>query len=300
MLNGDFTAIASAACNTLNRPTTMLAPFVGNQISPSLFSAPALKILQYPSFPKSTDPCGRVTFGRRTASNDYNALGRVDYQRSDKHILFSRYLLAKLDQPSDFSPDNILAVTTANLDFNVQSITIGDTYLIGSGIVSNFRVAFNRAAVPKMPPQFFDAKDLGIDIWVAVPKFMRLAITNGFNIASNNATPSIYNTTEGQISEQVSFIKGSHQIGIGGDWIYSHLNASSGLNATGPFTFNGQVTGLGLGDFMLGKPSAFTQATETLAYQRMHYVGSLCAGFLAHHLAAHPEPRRSLGSLSAR
>jgi hypothetical protein len=75
-------------------------------------------------------------------------------------------------------------------------------------------------------------------------------------------------------------IRGKHQIGYGANWIHGELNGVSQLNATGPFTFNGQNTsvpaspgtpaqpGLGLADFMLGKPSALTQGTESLGYFR--------------------------------
>src|SRR5947209_18473700 len=109
-------------------------------------------------------------------------------------------------------------------------------------------------------------------MWNGVPGLVRLSITNGFNLASNNETPSTYDTTGYQLSEDVSLVRGAHQIGIGFDWVHSWLNASSGLNASGPFTFNGQVTGLGLADFLTGKPSALTQATTTLAYSRMNYI----------------------------
>src|SRR5262249_41777027 len=45
MLSGDWTTIASAACNS-NRPITLGAPFSGNKISPAMFDPAALKIAQ--------------------------------------------------------------------------------------------------------------------------------------------------------------------------------------------------------------------------------------------------------------
>ena len=106
---------------------------------------------------------------------------------------------------------------------------------------------------------------------------MRITVTNGFTLASNNETPSTYNTMDFEFAEDMSLVRGPHQIGFGADFIRSYLNGTSGLNASGPFTFNGQVTsgssGVGLADFLLGKPSALTQATTTLAYDRMNYFG---------------------------
>jgi hypothetical protein len=273
MLSGDFTGITAPACNTSGRQLTLPSPFVNNRISPALFSAPALNIVKYAGFPTTNDPCGQYQFGRRTSSNDYNSLARIDYQWSARHSLFGRYILARFVQPSEYDASNLLAATTANLDFQVQSLAIGDTYLIGSGTVSSFRATGLRSAIPKVNPKVFSPTDVGINIWNGVPGLVRLSITNGFNLASNNETPSTYDTTGYQFSEDVSLVRGAHQIGIGVDWVHSWLNASSGLNASGPFTFSGQVTGLGLADFLIGKPSAFTQATTTLAYTRMNYVG---------------------------
>jgi len=275
MLAGDFSAITAPACNTahkqINLPVSL--GFDNNHISPSMFSQPAVNIVKLKGFPATSDPCGQVQFGRRTASNQFDSLARIDYQKSDKHSLFGRYLQARLDQPTDADPSNLLSGSTANLNFRTQSVVLGDTYLIGAGTVSNFRGTLNRSAVPKVNPQVFSPTDVGINIWVGVPGLTRLTITNGFSLASNNETPSTYNTTDFEFSEDVSLVRGSHQIGFGADFIRAYLNASSGLNASGPFTFSGAVTGLGLADYLLGKPQAFTQATTTLAYDRLNYVG---------------------------
>jgi hypothetical protein len=229
--------------------------------------------LKQPGFPTTTDPCGKIFFGRKAGSNEYVTLGRMDYQRSDKHSIFGRYMMARYDQPSDFDPKNLLALSNAELQFRVHSFVVGDTYLIGNGTVSNFRATVNRSKIPKSSPQYFDPKDVGIDMFVYVPKFMRFSMTGGFNIAGTGATPSRYNTTGFQFNEDISMIRGKHQIGYGANWIHGELNGVSQLNATGPFTFNGQITGLSLADFMVGKPSALTQGTSSLGYYRLNYMG---------------------------
>jgi Carboxypeptidase regulatory-like domain len=276
MLQGDFSAyLTNPACTASGRPLTLGSPFdSSNHVSPTLFSQAALKLLNQPSFPHTSDPCGRIQYGSRFANDDYNSVARVDYTLSSKQSLFARYSTAHLLQPTDYDPSNVLALVNANLDFWMHSFTLGHTYLIGAGTVSSFRGTFNRSVNPKSPPAFFDAKDLGINIWVAQPKFTRLTVAGGFNIAGGNATPSTYNTTDFQFAEDVSVVRGAHQLGFGADFVRSYLVGTSYFNATGPFTFSGQVTGLGLADFLLGQVSAFTQAGgPSLAYQRMNYVG---------------------------
>src|SRR4029077_14713405 len=54
MLAGDFTTIASPLCNS-GRQIALKAPFTNNQMSPSLFSPAALKMMSY--YPPTGDPC---------------------------------------------------------------------------------------------------------------------------------------------------------------------------------------------------------------------------------------------------
>src|SRR5205823_6963062 len=149
----------------------------------------SLAILKEPGFPTTSDPCGKIFFGRKAGSNEFVTLGRMDYQKSDKHSIFGRYMMARYDQPSDFDAANLLALSNAELRFRVQSFVLGDTYVIGNGTVSNFRATVNRSKIPKSSPQYFDPNDVGINMFVYVPEFMRFTVTGGFNIAGTGATP---------------------------------------------------------------------------------------------------------------
>src|SRR5437764_1094100 len=113
MLNGDWTAIASPACNG-GRQLTLKAPFVNNQISPSAFSPVAVAIMRTGKLPIATDPCGKVQFGIKPVTNEDLTIDKVDYQISPKHSLFGRYELAHLIDPSGFDPNNLLSTGSAN------------------------------------------------------------------------------------------------------------------------------------------------------------------------------------------
>src|SRR5262245_30777329 len=72
MLAGDFTAVASPACNN-GRQITLAASqgFVNNQISTTRFNPVALKIASL--LPTTADPCGQITYG--LISNQTEHLG---------------------------------------------------------------------------------------------------------------------------------------------------------------------------------------------------------------------------------
>ncbi len=271
MLAGDFTTITSPACNTANRQINLAAPFVNNRISPAQLSPAAVKLVSY--LPAATHPCGEIRFTRKSENSEHMTVGRLDHQWSNSHSLFGRYLMARLDQPTDYDGKDPLTLSNGGLAFRVHSFVLGDTYLIGAQTVSNFRVTVNRAKIPKLPPEFFDFNDLGIKAWVYQPKYTSLSVTGGFTIGGAGGTYGHYNTTSFQFAEDLSVIHGAHQMGFGANWVHSEMNRLTSTNTVGPFQFNGQVTGLGLADFLAGRPSQFQQSNVSIFYPRSNYVG---------------------------
>src|SRR4029077_10585466 len=94
MLAGDWTAIASPACNQ-GRPVTLRAPFVNNRIDPAQFSTPALNMVKK-WLPTPINDCGETRFARRDDADENVIVGRMDYQQTTKHSLFGRYILARM------------------------------------------------------------------------------------------------------------------------------------------------------------------------------------------------------------
>ena len=148
MFAGDLTAFASPACNT-GRQTALRAPFVNNRIDPALFSKPAVVFANLPS---TADPCGRVIYSNPSLEMITWPLGRIDYQRNDKHSLFGRYLIESAFAPPAYDLNkNLLSVGTGD-DGLSQAFTIGSTYLFRANVVNAFRLSANRLAGGKTQP----------------------------------------------------------------------------------------------------------------------------------------------------
>jgi hypothetical protein len=270
MQAGDFTAFASAACQSSGRPLTLNTPFVGNKISPAALSPAALKIMNY--YPVTNDPCGRETFGYLTNADEHLGLARGDYQVSAKQSLVLRWYGAHLVNPSPYSPGgNPLALNNAGIDVMDQSLSIGDTYLISSSIVNSFHVTLLRGGLDKFQNFVFVPKQVGINAYIYRPY---MVLTAGTFITGNVfAHAGAYYSTTGQLADDVSMQKGSHQFGFGGNWIHAVNNNTINLNAAGQYTFNGMFTGTALADFLTGQLSAFSQGNPALLYSRDHYIG---------------------------
>ena len=271
MLAGDFTAVTSMACRTT--PVTLAASqgFVNNRIDPSLFAPQSLTLVK--RLPATTDPCGEVRFGSRNISDEHLFLGRVDHQLSDKQSLFARYWYARNDQPTDYDGKNPMSLSNGLQVNRVHSMVLGHTYLLSS-LTSSFRATLNRTKIEKHNVETFDWSDLGVNVYVPIPKLMLISVAGGFSIGGTPTLPGKYNTTSFQFAEDIGIVRGVHQIGFGAEFVNQQFNSISNMGATGTFTFGGQITGMGLADFLLGKSTAFSQGNPRVNYNRSNYTAA--------------------------
>ncbi len=270
MLQGDFTGIASAACNA-GRPITLRAPFVNNRIDPALLSKPALKMTSY--FPTPPDTlCGQITFGGLDNLNEHTYLYKVDYQRTSNDSIFFRHYIADAYLPSPYNNNNPLTLTLSGADDLANSGVLGDTHVFGPGTINSFRATFNRVGITKFQVPIFTPADLGIKITPLIPNHIRVA-AGTFQSISVFGYPSKVPTASYQLSNDLSLVRGRHQIGIGVNYIRSIQNMYNLLDTSGSFTFSSQQTGLILSDFFTGQPSTYAQANIAQDHARMRYFG---------------------------
>jgi len=274
MLAGDWTAITSPQCNG-GRQIGLRAPFADNRIDPSLFSTPSLNLLK--RMPTTNDQCGTIHFGRKSNNDEQIVVGRLDYTRSDKHSLFGRYQIARLITPTDYDGTNLLSASQADYNRQVKSFVLGDTYLIGAGTVSSFRGTILRTTNPKTSRDYFSLSDLGVKNVYSQPNYPKLpiiSVAGGFSIYSATGTPGFTNSTALQAAEDLSLSRGSHQIGFGVNFIHTEMNLQATTRVPGNVAFAATNTGMGLGDFMLGRMSTFDQSNITSYYFRQNFVAA--------------------------
>ena len=268
-LAGDFTAAASAACNS-NKAVILKGGFVNNQIAPGLLSAPAVKFAT--SFlPATADPCGRVLFGIPQRDNERQHVGRIDYQLNSRNTIFGRYFVSDYTNPPFFDGKNALTTAQVGLLDRAQNMTVGHTLLLGPATVSSFHASFARSRVNRTDAEMPTPCDIGVNITCLVPKFSSFNVNNFFQIGGTSPGP--FNTNALQLTEDVDVIRGAHQIAMGVNWIHTQLNAHSNIAGNGTFLFNGTTSGLGIADFLIGRPASMAQSAEQQIYERSNYLG---------------------------
>src|SRR5438093_8463118 len=152
MLRGDFTTFAGPTCQF--RPVTLAASqgFANNQISPSLISPFALKVVA--RLPQTNDPCGKVNFGLKSNQSEHMEVARLDWQQSEKNSIFGRFFVTNLNIPTTFDGSNGLTLNRNGQSDGVYALSIGSTYLISANVVNSFRIGANRQEIPKIPDRF--------------------------------------------------------------------------------------------------------------------------------------------------
>jgi hypothetical protein len=276
MLSGDFTAFTSPACNG-GRQVTLGAPFVGNKISPALFSRAALNISA--KLPTTSDPCGLIQYGLPSASDEWQQVTKIDYQLNSKHRLFGRYIGTSFFRPPPFSlpeaQQNLLVTSIGGRDQLATTLTVGEDYVISSSTLNSLRVAFNRTNITRTSTDFFSAPEVGINMYSYMPHYMLLTVTNGFQLGGGTESLSQFTTNEYQLSDDLTLVRGAHQFAFGGSIAHWKSLSLANVRSPGQLAIDGTQTGLGLADFLTGRMgvNALIQAAPNTLDMAQTYIG---------------------------
>ncbi len=270
MLAGDFTTFASAACQ--GAAVTLRPPFVGNRINPSALSAAALNLAG--RLPTTTDPCGETSYSIPLDRGEGQFVGRVDYQLNANHSIFGRYMATSDNTLAAFArTDNPLTTTEPALDNLQQALTLGDTQVFGANMVNSLRFAYTDTDVDRQNA-FFDPSDLGAKAYSYVPDQMTLNVTGGFDIGASTAAKGIANNQTYALNDDLTLVKGSHQLGMGVSVAYWKVDQQTWARGSGQWTFTGQATGLGMTDFLLGRVAVLDHSGLTGITFDQRYLGA--------------------------
>jgi carboxypeptidase family protein len=220
-------------------PANVKSLFVNNQISPTAYDPAALNLAKL--LPPTTNACGSTSFGLTTQVNERQFVGRYDYATSPKNSLFARYFNIHYFRPPsyNFTPNNILSTAQGALDDTDQSYAFGDTYLFSPTIVNQFRATVDRLGVHRFSDNYVSACDLGvIGVYCGyVPHQSGFTVTSNFSVGPGTGGQAVAHTTPLQLNDDVSWVKGNHQINFGGGGEVSKMLFDGNVYAQTNWTF---------------------------------------------------------------
>jgi len=282
MIGGDFSVFASTHCQTKQYNLPASLGFNNNVIAPSLLNPVALAFVK--TLPTTTNACGLTQYGYVNRYDEDLPVAKIDWLKSEKHTIFGRFSEGNLNQASTFDGKNPLSQNNFGVHDLDYQLALGDTYLFGASMVNSFRLSASRTNVAKVNDQYKNWADFGAN-YTPSPTGGETMVTTvsgglGFAIGSTGNVPGqSHNGPNPSVADDVTWVKGNHQIGFGGNVYHQMMNYWSGLNAVGSTTFTGQYTGLGnaanglgMADLLLGQEAGFSQGTTYGFYNRQWYI----------------------------
>lgn len=255
-------------------------PFPGNIIPANRIQPISAKVLAdfYP-LPNNTGVTGLANNyinneGRNSDGNQGS--GRLDWSQSSNSNFFFRFSQTVEPQyiPSVINGQGNLASIYA------QQGVLGHTKVFGANKINEFKVGVNylkssnsqtRAGVRNV------VAELGIpDIDRSNPLFWGIPVfgISGYSsVGDCNDCPFVNWNTSGMITNNFSWIKGKHQVKIGGEIRRVRYNQIGAVVPRGRFSFSGQYSGDPMADFLLGAMSnSEGQVGAPIANMRSNYL----------------------------
>jgi hypothetical protein len=265
--SGDFSSVPAGSITggAIKDPTNGNTPFPGNIIPPSRISPITLKLQKY--YPASNLGGLASNFSVPVPTNQaYNqTVDRIDQNIGNKIRLYAR---AHWQEWNTFG-GNSIPVNATTVPTTVTNYTFGYTHTWTPSLVNDFRVGRNYLTSNAL--NYFAVNGLttaGTDL--GIPGFNGDSVYNnpgipdfnitGFNGLGNGGTNWYQNDSTTQISEQISWDHGSHNIMAGAEFRRLGTGRAAVNSARGTFTFNGTQSGYAPADFILGNMVSFGTA----------------------------------------
>ncbi len=257
-LLGDFsvtdpapgTPITGTSCAT--KTVQLVDPYTGTKLignkypTPPTYDAASLKLMTYLPVPNATtDPnnCGLVSYSIPFQQSDNQFVTRVDWTINQNNNLYGRYFIDGYQLPAFFSPTNILITTQSGNEQRVQTFTMGEAWTISPRMVNTAHVTILRRRNDRgYSSEAINATTLGIPtsaLYQGEPNGLQLTVTNKITIGGGTNSVAHFNDNTLAFADDVTWLKGNHQIVFGGEWVQNQLNISNAYESNGIFNFSG-------------------------------------------------------------
>jgi len=258
-LRGDFGEVLP---RTIRDPSNNQV-FPQNQIPASRIDPLASNFFrQY--VPEAQDSLGTHRYLRPADNNPWQILVRGDQLLGGgKHQVNGRIFLTRFSGPTGHGNLPSFQKGTAYRDTDL--FALGYTTNISTNKINTARFSLNGSYqfndyAPKITLDELKRLGWASNFYTYTPDFPAAVISGAFQISIEQIfITRDYNTFAW--SDDFSWIRGRHTINLGHDGIRT-VQVDNNLSRTnGSYQFSGALSGLGLSDFMLGRPASFRQGS---------------------------------------
>ncbi|MGB7591633.1 MAG: carboxypeptidase-like regulatory domain-containing protein [Terriglobia bacterium] len=277
---GQTLSTADSAGNCGPPPTTLpagyvpavLHKFTNNTIPASLIDPNAQILLNtskiFPTaslVPTGTTGVLQYRGGNSPPTNAQEQLARIDHTFNDKFSVFGHWVSEQVLQgygTTIWSGDNV--PTMANTYGNpAYSYVIHATYSISPTLINETAFNYNGNRIHILPTGTYDAPS-GFTFGRVFPgpnadnriPAINLSGATGTNYTAN-WVPWNNKADDWQIRDDISWVKGAHQLKMGASWALYKKVQDVFADTQGSFSFNGLYTGYDFADMLLGLSNSY-------------------------------------------
>ncbi len=194
-------------------------------------------------------------------------IGRVDHNFSDKFSVFGHFLIEDATQnlaTSMWSGDNVPTIGT-NFKNPAYSAVVHATHTISPTLLNEIAFNYNGNRIHILPNGIYKQPSgyQEYRVFTGPNEENRIPAINLGGVTGTNYTsnwmPWNNAADDYQIRDDVSWVKGSHQLKFGASWAIYKKIQDLFANTEGNYTFNGFFTGSDFADFLLGTSSGYTE-----------------------------------------
>lgn len=219
---------------------------------------------------------GRITFGTPDVENLNEYVARFDQVVRRKDKLFGRFYLDRFQHAPPFDGKNLLTDGTGST-VQTQNYAIGYTWIASASLVNNVIVSAERAAstrgqggkVPQM-------SDFGANIFqlpASQGGLRSFNVNSYFNPGGGAFTDGQFIRNTYGVRDQVTWTRGKHTFGFGGDFERDQSNIRNTDLVNGNWQFTDDTSGLSLANFVMGHMRSFTQTSGDFSDSRESVAG---------------------------
>ena len=204
MLDGDFTAFASPACNAGRQITPRRRRFVNNRIDPSRFSPVAAELPEARAGRRPI-PCGKLQYGIPNNNTEHQALGKVDYTINANQTLFARYFYAVYDNPATYDGKNVLTLEPHRPEQPGALARRRPQLVLSSDDAQRAARHLQQDAQRSAAAAVLHAdRPRAATSTARCPGYMGVSVTgNGFSVGTGGTNPGYFNSTGFQIADDL-------------------------------------------------------------------------------------------------
>jgi carboxypeptidase family protein/TonB-dependent receptor-like protein len=231
--------------------------FPSNQIPASRLSAPAQYLLQH--IPEPNGPNGQLTYpGANIVQNDNQYLIKLNWI-AGKNQLSGSWFRTRFYEPPDLAigRQNIIAADGNGNQVTVKKLAVNDTFSLSQNVLFNTWFSWNSQTGGSLSGAPFGFPDAGINVAAPTPPEVSLSVNGFFGVQTSHLGQ--FDRGDYSFREDVTIVRGSHEIHIGGEALHVSNNLVNTFNMSGGFTFGNALSGSNLSDFLLGAASNFIQ-----------------------------------------